>query len=286
MTTWAMCKKPITLKDHQKVKCGRCIECLIQRSKEWATRLDIESKHAKSGVFLTLTYSDDNVTWHVDQETGEMVTSLEKRDLQLFIKRLRKRQLKYKNPDQVRYFACGEYGGKTKRAHFHALVFNLDRKVINEMDTLWTDGFIKVGDVTPKSIRYVSNYMLLKDNNKLKIQAEPFTTMSKKPVIGHQYFTTRSFEQHEIHEKDEMLVAGKYKPQLPNHFLDKITTKETKHKIKKARIEKFAEKREELLKEAERSNPLDPLGEAEKRKQDQVKIKERKFNKYRKQNKL
>jgi len=284
-----MCKKPITLKDQQKVKCGRCIECLMARSYEWATRLDIEAKHAKSGVFLTLTYDDEHAIWIDSPETGETLTTLHRPDIQKFFMKLRVYQKRSGNKDQVRTFYCGEYGGKTKRAHYHALVFNLDKSVIKrlEKNEIWNKGFIVVGDVTSKSIRYVSNYMLLKDVDIVRGQKKPFTGMSLKPAIGYQYTeSTRNFEHHMIHEKDEMLVPGKKKPNINNYMLHKITDPITAKRIKDKRLENWNKIREERLKELEKTAPLDPLGQLEKEKDQKVKEKQRKFKAYKKTNTL
>ena len=51
---------------------------------------------------------------------------LKKSDFQKFIKRLRKDY-------DIKYFACGEYGDKTLRPHFHAILFGVnfsDDKII------------------------------------------------------------------------------------------------------------------------------------------------------------
>lgn len=72
--------------------------------------------------------------------------------LQKFFKRLRK-----KFGEGIRYFACGEYGSKNGRPHYHALLFNFDftdKKlwqvnkngtkyfVSDALSKLWTAGFI------------------------------------------------------------------------------------------------------------------------------------------------
>ena len=47
--------------------------------------------------------------------------TLRKRDYQLFMKRLRKA---FPN-DKIRFYAAGEYGPKTLRPHYHAILFGL-----------------------------------------------------------------------------------------------------------------------------------------------------------------
>lgn len=89
--------------------CGKCLPCMITKRQALTARLLLEMKSHLHIYFVTLTYSD------MDLPPGG---SLQKRDLQLFLKRLRKNTgLKFK------YFACGEYGEKFQRPHYHILIF-------------------------------------------------------------------------------------------------------------------------------------------------------------------
>ena len=38
--------------------CGKCIECLKQKAREWQVRLQEEIKTDKTGLFITFSYSD------------------------------------------------------------------------------------------------------------------------------------------------------------------------------------------------------------------------------------
>ena len=87
----------------------------MSRAREWAVRLYSELKTTEKSCFITLTYSDEN---------NPII--LKKSDFQKFIKRLRKDY-------DIKYFACGEYGDKTLRPHFHAILFGVnfsDDKII------------------------------------------------------------------------------------------------------------------------------------------------------------
>lgn len=152
-----MCLNPIYLEKLQNfVPCRKCIECKMARSREWAVRLYSELKTTNESCFITLTYSDDN-------NPGV----LRKEDLQKFIKRLRKDY-------QVKYFACGEYGDKTLRPHFHVILFGVnfsnDKKIISKSkkgfpisisDTLgkyWKLGNHTIQECTLASMIYTSLY--------------------------------------------------------------------------------------------------------------------------------
>lgn len=101
--------------------CGRCLSCLKAKRNEWIVRLSEEHKVSKDSYFITLTYSDENIPYTFDQETGEKFNVLCPSDTQLFLKRLRKKLSCY--DVKLRYFLLGEYGPTTFRAHYHCLFF-------------------------------------------------------------------------------------------------------------------------------------------------------------------
>ncbi len=202
------------LTEFVEIPCGQCIECRLQRSRRWADRCMLELGYHESSYFLTLTYDNDHIPKNqlYDEETGEVYAenaTLVKRDLQLFMKNLR-RQYEYRGyTNKLRYFACGEYGSQTKRPHFHLIVFGLklDDLVLYKrnfngdnlynsafISKIWDKGFSVVGDVTWQSCAYVARYIMKKHLGKdsdiyERYNIEPeFTLMSRKPGIARQYY--------------------------------------------------------------------------------------------------
>mgnify|MGYP000673736653 CR=1 FL=1 len=263
--TLDMCTSPTILKDRV-VACNHCIECLIKRSQEWAFRLEEEAKTATSGVFITLTYSPSN---EIQVDTPEGVkTTLSKRDVQLFNKRLRKHHEKNRKitkdyRSKPRYFFNGEYGPSTDRAHYHAVIFNLPKCTIQALPEIWGKGFVKVGDVTPKSIRYVTNYMLLKDKEILEGQQKPFTLMSKKPILGANYVSNNYYHHHE-HSDITLRNASKREKPLYRSLERQIFTDEEMLRNKKLRQERYAEFIQDMENDAIKNDPLDPEGHKRK----------------------
>lgn len=118
--------------------------------------------------------------------------TLNKRDLQLFFKRLRKKfpNIKFK------YFACGEYGTKNFRPHYHACLFGIDfpdKEIIyfdkksrfkniyktgidhtlytsKILSNTWGFGYVTIGEVTLESAGYVARYVTKKMKFKTKIE--------------------------------------------------------------------------------------------------------------------
>ena len=191
------CTQPITLFKVGKkfypsglqVPCGKCLACRIKKRKEWQIRMLHELNYHDDAVFLTLTYSDEYLPDN---------NSLVKRDLQLFIKRLRKNL----GDRKIRYFACGEYGELSQRPHYHLIIFGLglkpdDKELVmkawNKCE--WTNPQIRTksfGIAEPDSIAYVAGYIDKKFSGD-KAQEE-YVDKSRIPVfrlcslgIGRQY---------------------------------------------------------------------------------------------------
>lgn len=184
------------------VPCGQCIGCRLERSRQWAMRCSHEASLHEDNCFITLTY---------DPEHYPRDGSLSKPALQKFFKRLRKRRGKF------RYYACGEYGNESFRAHYHAILFGLDfpDKVLYtttqgnelfispELASIWQFGFSTIGNVSFESCAYVVRYCMKKvtgeeaeahyrsvDPETGEIYAiEPeFALMSRRPGIGRDWF--------------------------------------------------------------------------------------------------
>lgn len=145
-----MCMKPFTKKSGEgPFPCGSCPECRLRRASDWSFRLMEEEKISSSAHFLTLTYDTKYVPI---TKTGFM--SLDKRDLQLFFKRLRKRHSN--DAARIKYYAVGEYGGRTRRPHYHIIAFSAD---ILQIQPAWELGAVHYGTVTGASVGYTLKYI-------------------------------------------------------------------------------------------------------------------------------
>lgn len=198
------------------IPCGQCLECRLQRSRQWADRCMLEMQYHAESYFVTLTYDDVHLPKNeiIDPETGEIVSvsTLVKKDLSDFVKRVRRYQ-EYDGYDQpIRFYGCGEYGSQTMRPHFHVILFGLHlpkegfhlyRQNFNGdnlynhdfLDRCWKYGFSVVGEVTWQSCAYVARYIMKKQLGKdakdfykdRGIEPE-FTLMSRRPGIARQYY--------------------------------------------------------------------------------------------------
>lgn len=233
-----MCITPTTLvRDYKTldnrhtdvVPCGKCHECLKDRQNAWAFRLHKHLLTAKSACFLTLTYEQEPLSFN-----GH--ATLVKSDLQKFWKRVRKAYPKSSKTDKLKYFACGEYGSKTLRPHYHAIVYNLSPNVIRDSEgkakALWTHGNVHILPCTMATIRYTCKYISkgtwqpTADDDDRQPQ---FSSMSKN--LGLNYLTPQMVKYHVDGLVGHVTMEGGYLQKLPRYYKDKIFSKLEKQQI-------------------------------------------------------
>lgn len=261
--------KSIGKKNLIMVPCGQCIGCRIDYSKEWANRCCIESIYHDQGCFLTLTYDDQHVPRVMDQNEEYEHLSLRKEDFRLFMKRLRKAL----DPIKIRFFAAGEYGGKTLRPHYHCIVFGWKpdfedcRKYKKNnngdqlycdckfLDDIWQKGYVVIGDLSWKSCAYTARYILKKQTGKtssiyyaLGIEPE-FSLMSRKPGIGRRLYDERGDELFS-YDKINLNVHGEPLEFSKLSYFDrllKVDNEELYHAVKDRRRRRAEEQFEAQL---------------------------------------
>ncbi len=181
-----MCRSPYQI-GTAPVPCNTCKMCRINRIRVWTHRLVLESMLHKDNCFATLTYDEKNVP-----------EELKPRDYQLFIKKLRKNLGDHK----IRYFVAGEYGEKTKRPHFHMLLFGMPTCLYGRtrlkmprccppcdlVKKIWDKGGVMLGTVNKDTAAYTCGYVLkknlTKDSKRLGNRYPEFGRMSLRPGIG------------------------------------------------------------------------------------------------------
>ena len=214
---------PFALKDTNTgvtVPCGKCYECRKRRVSMWSFRLMQEAKVSTTAYFVTLTYDNAHVPI-----TAKMFMSLCKSDLQKFFKRLRKN-----SEAKIRYYAVGEYGGKTWRPHYHIAMFNATS---NDIIRAWSLdnqslGNIYFGEVSGASVGYTLKYIskcarVPQHANDDRVRE--FSLMSKG--LGKNYLTDAMIAYHRKDIKGRMyctLENGR-KISMPRYYKGKLYTK-------------------------------------------------------------
>lgn len=205
--------------------------CRLEKSKQWAIRCVHEASLHRQNSFITLTYNDESLP-----EYG----TLKKEHLQAFFKRLRHHKGKF------RYYACGEYGDHTERAHYHACIFGLDfhdkvpfRKIgdhqlytSKNLTDIWGHGHTSIGNLTFETAAYTARYVtkklshgqakynrLDKDTGEIIPLEQPRAFMSLKPAIGRNWI--EKYHQ-DIYGADKDTIRIRGKAVRPAKYYDKI----------------------------------------------------------------
>lgn len=243
--------------------CGRCVGCKMDTKFAWAVRLMHESKFYDCNWFGTFTYDDAKLKQPLDP-------SLNYHDWQLFMRRLR-RDIGGDRKDgegrkPLRFFCSGEYGGRFKRPHFHAILFNLrlrdavkmanGRSVSEALDGVWSNGNVVLDSVTPATVAYVAGYTQKKVNGRgsdllyedivnpltgeLFKRRKEFVKMSLKPGIGSAFFDQYGSD---LFPHDFAIVEGK-RNKVPRYYLkrlEKSAAPELLEDIKRKRMDRARE---------------------------------------------
>lgn len=142
------------------IPCGKCESCQKNYRFQWSIRCLYESLLYPESYFLTLTYDDDHIKYATDN------------DLKKFIKALRN------NGQKIRYFACKEFGLKTNRIHFHAILFGVKLKDLkyynnhyesNYLKGFWHHGNIQIMKFDSGCAFYIAGYVKKKEDKTTRL---------------------------------------------------------------------------------------------------------------------
>lgn len=184
------------------LRCRCCIGCRSDRAGDISLRSAHEAKMVEASCFLTLTYEREHLPRTVKSLTDEGQRlallhpqcvlpyggSLSRRDLVLFVKRLRE-HLRRHFGVWVRNYQVGEYGGRNQRPHYHLLLFGFDfqhdrvREVHSRgghpmwssklLDELWGMGLCRINELGPEVAKYAAKYALKSLGGKQELRSHP-----------------------------------------------------------------------------------------------------------------
>lgn len=248
--------------------CGSCLGCKLERARQWAVRIMHEAKMHDRNSFVTLTYDDEHLPSGSCRcgrpdgpPRGHVAGSVCVDDLQKFFKRLRERI----RPSRIRFFACGEYGEKLGRPHYHACLFGwfpedavcvkrageLSLFSSSMLSAAWGLGFTSVGSLSFDSASYVANYASKQirtnkadEAKRLAGRAREFLVMSRRPGIGRCWYDRFSGD---VFPSDEVIVRGR--ACRPPRYYDKLQDGVDPEGMARIRLrrEEAAEQLEEMV---------------------------------------
>lgn len=177
------------------------------------------------GWFLTLTYDQRHV-----KRLDDGRLSLRFRDVQLFLKTLRKK--KY----YAKYICVGEYGSETKRPHYHMLLWT--DCLPESLEKLWFRGQVHFGSLTQQSAMYTLKY-IIQPKQRWEAEGPEPTRAQFSQGLGLSYLSTAVYDYHTNNDAANgegydnpilFTIFNGAKVALPRYYKGKIFTK---HQLKK-----------------------------------------------------
>jgi len=229
-----MCDFPIYTKKGY-VPCGGCSDCIGTKRQDWNNRLYYEAFNSTLTIFLTLTYNDENLKTIelpvMDSDVDTMdINVLYYRDVVNYWKRLRKEGLKFK------YFYVGEYGEKSKRPHYHAIMFfndNIDLLYLeNLLNNKWQLGQISIFLANQAMLKYTTKDMLKELYSFHHLPKEYRPRLYASNLLGCSYIEYyKTWHRQNIIDRQKMAINGTLYG-LPRYYREKIFTKDEREIIR------------------------------------------------------
>lgn len=258
--------------------CGQCVACRLRKSTEWATRCMHEAKCHPWNIWVTLTYTDENLpqryfTGQYHPLTAKPVYSgtLYKRHMQAFYRAFRKalkKDLPIRHENQLRYYYAGEYGEKYRRPHYHACLFGVDlydKKHYSNtaagyelftsetLSKLWPHGLHTISALTWETAAYTARYAMKKitgqkqeehykvinrETGEIIILEPEFNDMSRNPGIGYTWYE-RYKKSVYMEKRIGVRVRGNITP--PPRYYDKLLQRQNPTLYDRVKRRRFME---------------------------------------------
>lgn len=155
-------------------------------------------------------------------------TRVRRRDLQLFFKRLRFLGARFK------YYAVGEYGDDSARAHYHVIMFGLDRRDRTLIERAWPFGIVDIGRVEPASIRYVTGYVMKAPLGRLRLHEERQGSYPTFSVMSQGLGLSRAIARRHTLVTQGAIRIGAKLVSAPRYYVNRLS-EDDKQSFKEAR---------------------------------------------------
>lgn len=170
--------------------CGSCLPCRDLARRKLLARLALEYQGHGCGAFVTLTYDDGHCPVSCNN-----VPTLYARDPRLWLHRVRKHpvirsRIERTRYGSLRYMQVGEYGSRTQRPHYHAILFGVpvDRRLEGAIAETWPAGFTAVARLGPGNMAYICKDLIKALPPPLQKPSPccsaPSRTWSRRPILG------------------------------------------------------------------------------------------------------
>lgn len=218
------------------VGCGRCIECMKQKRRNWQLRLCEELKISNECKFVTLTFSNEWFNELRKEFKGVQGYALDNSIATLAVRRFLERWRK-EHGKSVRHWLVTELGqDETERIHLHGIIWNRD---LDKIERIWKYGHVWKGKrvneillnyVNEKTINYLIKYVGKID---LKHREYKSIVLCSKG-IGANFIDDKARQYNKFNgEKTREYYVNKqgFKIGLPIYWRNKLWTEEEREKL-------------------------------------------------------
>lgn len=218
------------------IKCGKCIECKKQISREWRLRLENEIENWQYKYFVTLTFSEESIQkisikYNIPKTNVNQIAT---KAVRLMCERYRK---KYKKT--LSHWLITELGHTgTERIHLHGILLSNYELSTKQIENLWKNGFIYNGKyVNEKSINYITKYILKQDkDHKDYTQIILCSKGIGKNLLNKSQLKEKKYKNKETNETIR-LKSGQI-INIPIYYRNKIFTEKEREQLWLNRLDK------------------------------------------------
>lgn len=221
------------------IKCGKCIECMKQYSREWTVRLNEDIRTKQEIQFVTLTFSDESIQeltndiWEENPNLHgyELDNKIAKMGVRRYLERWRK---KYKK--SVKHWLVTELGHNgTENIHIHGLIYTKEKEGIEK---IWKYGYVYIGDyVNERTINYMCKYITKIDKKHKEYKPKILASAG----IGKKYAERIDGKENRYkgeETREYYTTRQGIKLPLPIYLRNKIYNEEEREKLWIQKIEK------------------------------------------------
>lgn len=241
--------------------CGKCMECMKAKSREWQVRLLEHIKTNKNGKFITLTFSNEAIAYInnlIDEEEAQLLIDFKtegyERDNRIATKAVRRFLERWRKKYKVSpmHWLITELGHQgTKNIHIHGIIWT--DEPIEEVEKIWKSGedgggYVWLGNrqknsdklynyVNEKTINYITKYVTKIDHENKYYKPKILTSKG----IGKDYLKTFNSKINQFKEgntKEYYITRTGHKLKLPMYLRNKLYNDEEKEKLWLEKLDK------------------------------------------------
>lgn len=242
------------------IGCGRCMECVKKKAREWQVRLLEDVRKNKNGKFVTFTFSNESIKEIIDdmpnikkirviEENGkkkkievwpyrpmpegyELDNAIATVAMRRFNERWRK---KYKKA--IRHWMVTELGHNgTENIHMHGIVWTDESK--EDIAEQWKYGYTWTGKfVSEQTVNYIIKYVHKVDKDHKEYKSKVLSSAG----IGSNYLErvdSKTNEYKEGETRETYRTKNGHDIAMPIYWRNKIYTDEEREKLWLEKLDK------------------------------------------------